>query len=56
MNRTGGRRSSAWPSVKVTSSVLHDSVEMKLAKPAAIIRGPKRLSGRRHQANKPHST
>ena len=50
MKRTGGTRSSAWPSVNVRSFVVHDSVEMKFANPAATIRAPKRLSGRRHHA------
>ena len=51
--RTGGRRSSAWPKVNVTSFVVHDSVEMKFANPAATIRAPKRQSGRRHHAKRP---
>jgi hypothetical protein len=54
MRMTGGRRSSAWPRVNVRSFVVHDSVETKFANPAATISGPKRLSGRRAHASRPH--
>ena len=55
-NSTGGKRSNAWPRVNVRSFVVHESVEMKFAKPTATISAPNRLSGRRHHANKPHRT
>ena len=44
-NSTGGTRSSACPSVNVTSFVVHERVTTKLTNPAAIIRGPNLLSG-----------
>ena len=42
-NSTGGKRSNAWPRVNVKSLVVHESVEMKFAKPTATISGPNRL-------------
>src|SRR6266542_5412844 len=48
--------SSACPSVSGTASFAHESVLAKLAKPAATIRGPKRLSGLRVQATSPAKT
>ncbi|OLD99495.1 MAG: hypothetical protein AUG91_06655 [Actinobacteria bacterium 13_1_20CM_4_69_9] len=53
---TGVTRSSAWPTVKGTASCAQTSVPKKFVKPAAIISGPKRLAGRRHQASRPHRT
>ena len=55
-NSTGGTRSSACPSVNVTSFVVHERVTRKLTNPAAIISGPNLLSGRRDQASSPPST
>src|SRR5829696_7436621 len=55
-NNTGGKRSNAWPRVNVKSLVVHESVEMKFAKPTATISAPNLLSGRRHHAKRPHRT
>jgi hypothetical protein len=53
---TGGNRSRAWPTEKVTSFVVHDSVTSALTNPAVIMSGPKRLEGLRDQASSPPRT
>src|SRR6266576_2879958 len=53
---TGGNRSSACPIVKGTSLLAIDSVDPKVAKPAAIINLPNPLAGRRHHAKSPQRT
>jgi hypothetical protein len=53
MKRTGATMSRVCPAVYATSFCDQVSVVTNMTKPAPIISGPSRLSGRRHQATRP---
>ena len=56
MNTANGTRSNAVPIVKTRLEFAAEMDDSRVTNPAAIISGPKRLSGWRYQANSPQRT